>query len=172
MNLKIAELKSRQGEPLPFRTTLEPADLKNRHQEIRGLTPVETVGEAVMLGGLVYVTGKLSADVDFVCARCLGPFRQHVQIPFQETFATSDADVQEDGDSDFHEVAGDEIDLEPILQEDFLLAIPAFPLCMEDCKGLCPTCGANRNEQTCSCNNQRIDPRLAGLADFFSKTEE
>ncbi len=171
MNIKLIELNHRKGEPFPFRTTLESAELKNRHQEIRGLSDVEAEGEAVLMGGLYLVNGKMEADIDFVCARCLKPFREHMTIPFRETFAPENAEIEYDEDSDIHPVSDDEIELDPILQEDFLLAMPVIPLCEEDCKGLCPTCGTNWNEQSCSCNNERIDPRLAGLADFFKKDQ-
>lgn len=172
MNIKITELDHRKGEPLPFRLTLDPIELKNRHQEVRGLTPVETTGEAAKLGSLYYVKGEMAADVNFVCARCLKPFTEHMAIPFAETFATEESEVELDEDSEVHLLERDEIELEPLLQEDFLLAMPAFPLCGEDCQGLCPSCGINRNEASCNCNTQRIDPRLAGLADFFAKEQE
>lgn len=168
MNIKLAELEHRKGEPLPFRLTLDAIELKNRHHEIRGITPVAAEGEAVKLGNLYYVKGNMKADVNFVCARCLTPFTQHAAVPFSETFAeTDDPILSEDDDSDILPLEGDEIELDTLLQEDFLLAMPTFPLCEEDCKGLCPTCGVNRNEVACSCKNERIDPRLAGLADLF-----
>jgi uncharacterized protein len=171
MNIKLIDLDHRKGEPVAFRLTLNPDELKTRHQEIRGLTPVETEGEAVKLGNLYYINGKMSADVNFVCARCLKPFTQHLVVPFAETFAPEEAVLETDEESDVHPLSGDEIELDPLLQEDFLLAMPSFPLCDEDCKGLCPTCGADRNQQMCGCKNERIDPRLAGLADFFANNE-
>lgn len=168
MNITLQELNHRKGEPLPFRLALDPVELKNRHQEVRRMTPVEVAGEAVKLGNLYYVKGQMTADVDYVCARCLSPFTQHVVIPFTETFALADDPVlTEDEDGDIHPLEGDQIELDSLLQENFLLELPAFPLCGEDCQGLCPTCGVNRNETSCSCSNERIDPRLAGLADFF-----
>jgi len=167
MNIKVVDLNHRKGEPLAFSTTLDPKELKDRHQEIRGLTPVEATGEAVQLGGLYYVKGDMDATAKFVCARCLKPFEQHLAVAFSETFAPEDAEVDFDEDDDVHMVTGEEIELDPVLQEDFLLAVPDFPLCDEDCKGLCPSCGVNRNEEACACKNERIDPRLAGLADFF-----
>lgn len=167
MNIKIVDLDHRKGEPLPFRLTLDADELKRRHHEIRNLTPVEVSGEATKLGDLYYVNGNMKADIDYVCARCLRPFRQHTEVPFSETFASEESLLADEEDSDIIPLEGDEIELIPLLQEDFLLDIPAFPLCEDDCKGLCPTCGVNRNEQACGCKNERIDPRLAGLADFF-----
>lgn len=170
MKLRVSDLKQREGKPLPFRTNLDPAELTSRHQEIRSLSPVEAVGEAVKLGELFSVEGEMNAEVEFACARCLKQFRVPVVVPFAETFAFADAQVAQDEDSEVHLVEDDTIHLGPVLQEDFLLAMPAFPICSEDCQGLCPSCGANRNETACGCNTERIDPRLAGLADFFKDT--
>jgi len=172
LNIQLSDLEHRKGEPLPFRLTLDPDELKQRHQEIRGMTPVDAHGEAVKLGNLYYLTGTLKADVEFVCARCLKRFTAHMEIPFAETFAPEEMAPELDEDSDIHLLESDEIKLDEWLQEDFLLAVPAFPLCAEDCKGLCPTCGVNRNEQPCSCKNERIDPRLAALADFFDQSDQ
>jgi uncharacterized protein len=172
VNIKLVDLDHRKGEPLAFQLTLDPAEVKSRHQEIRGLTPVNADGEAAKLGSLYYVKGEMKADVDFVCSRCLKPFTDHAVVPFAETFATAEEEELLDEESDILPLEGDEIELDPLLQEDFLLAMPTFPLCEEDCKGLCPTCGVNRNEQACSCKNERIDPRLAGLADFFNNKTE
>lgn len=172
MNIRVSELDHRKGEPLLFQVTLDPAEIKSRHQEIRSVTPVETSGEAAKLGNMYYVSGKMDADVSFVCSRCLSPFTQHYHVPFSESFTTDESLVEDVEDSDVQLLEEEEIELDPLLAEDFLLAMPTFPLCSEDCKGLCPTCGTNRNETPCSCKNERIDPRLAGLADFFNKGQE
>ncbi|WP_139492874.1 YceD family protein [Brevibacillus dissolubilis] len=171
MIIKMTDLKNRKGEPLPFRTELDHIDLKKRHQEIRDLTPVQTEGEAVELGGLIYMKGEMNADAKFVCARCLKPFEAHLHVPFSETFAPATADLPEE-DEEIHVFQGEEIKLDEVLEEDFLLSVSPFPLCEEDCKGLCPTCGVNRNDDPCSCTNVRIDPRLEGLADLLKKMEE
>src|SRR6185503_8978804 len=57
----------------------------------------------------------------------------------------------------------DRIDLNEILREQFYLALPMKPLCRENCAGLCPQCGMNRNTGTCSCATEIVDPRLAPL---------
>ena len=57
----------------------------------------------------------------------------------------------------------DQIDLDEVLREQFYLALPMKPLCREDCAGLCPQCGTNRNTGTCSCETEPEDPRLAPL---------
>ncbi|MEG2005510.1 MAG: DUF177 domain-containing protein, partial [Bilophila sp.] len=55
------------------------------------------------------------------------------------------------------------INLAGLLWEEFVLALPVKPLCRPDCKGLCPVCGQNRNEGSCSCVQEEGDPRLAAL---------
>lgn len=171
MNIKLLDLDSRQGEPLHFVWTLDPLELKDRHQEIRRLTPVNVSGEAKRAGELYYVSGQMAAEADFACARCLSKFTQPIEVDFAETFAAPQSEQVFDEDDEIVQLSTDEIELEPLLEEHFLLAVPAFPLCAEDCAGLCPSCGINRNEQACSCTTERIDPRLAGLADFFKKEQ-
>lgn len=68
------------------------------------------------------------------------------------------------------EYAGDAIDLEQMMREQFYLALPMKPLCQPDCKGLCPVCGKNRNRETCSCESTWVDPRFEVLKNF-KKTE-
>jgi uncharacterized protein len=58
---------------------------------------------------------------------------------------------------------GKVIDLAPILREQILLSLPAYPVCRESCKGLCPVCGQNLNERECGCDRRVPDPRWAGL---------
>jgi len=75
---------------------------------------------------------------------------------------------KEDLDKEFYD--GEVIDLDAIIQHQIILAIPFYPLCREDCKGLCPHCGINKNQETCQCSDKEfIDPRLSGLKDFFKK---
>ncbi len=61
---------------------------------------------------------------------------------------------------------GKVIDLDPLVQEQIVLALPAYPVCREGCKGLCPVCGQNQNEKACGCDRHVPDPRWAGLEKF------
>ena len=69
----------------------------------------------------------------------------------------------EAGDLDAAFYENDEIDLGQLMGEQFYLSLPMKPLCKDDCKGLCSTCGTNLNKATCDCNTQWEDPRLAAL---------
>lgn len=70
-----------------------------------------------------------------------------------------------DEELDLYSYEGESIDLEPLLREQLILAVPFAPLCREECKGLCPQCGIDRNQERCTCTPP-IDPRLAALRDI------
>lgn len=124
-------------------------------------------------GTHVFASGMFSGVVTVACSRCVGP----VSIPIEESLHVTfmpqaelprDDDAGADGaevtaeDIDVFPFDGDHIDLEPLLREQFILAIPYAPLCRQDCLGLCPQCGVDRNAARCDCERP-VDPRLEGL---------
>jgi uncharacterized protein len=122
--------------------------------------------------GVANVQGDLKTQATYRCSRCLCDFSEALHVPFTEQFVqvSGDKPSAQDGEEDEDdriEVVGDTIDLTPYLEQAVHLALPYRPLCKQDCAGLCPECGVNRNEETCSCNTERIDPRMADLAKFF-----
>jgi uncharacterized protein len=117
--------------------------------------------------GTVEVGGTLTVDLELSCSRCLTHFKETVELPFQEVF--TQIPVEQEEDSDIHVVTEDKVDLRPYLEENLVMGLPYIPLCSEACKGLCPVCGENRNVRDCGCKQDKIDPRLAGLADFFKE---
>jgi len=119
----------------------------------------------------VFVRGDLRGWMEVACSRCVGPVRVEVDEALVVTYVRADAVPAEDmddvevtaDDSDLYTFEDDVIDLEPLLREQLVLALPYAPLCSEDCKGLCSQCGADLNHTTCNCNRQVRDPRLAAL---------
>jgi len=109
-----------------------------------------------------YFSGRMSGEVNEECRRCLGPTRASVDEELHLLFA--DATDEESDDSDVYilEPRATTVDLRPALREQWLLAAPGFALCREDCKGLCPRCGADLNAGPCDCE-PAIDPRWAAL---------
>lgn len=125
---------------------------------------------------LVFVAGSINLKVELSCSRCLEQFIFTLSPEFN--FSLSPAKFQElplemelrreDLNMEFYE--GDSIDLGAIIQNQIILTIPFNPICQEDCKGLCPHCGINKNQETCQCSKEEtVDPRLSALKNFFKK---
>jgi uncharacterized protein len=130
--------------------------------------------EAVMDG--VLVTGEARADLEGECVRCLEPITDEVDVDFQELYLYADtrdaASVEEEGDDQVSLLHGDLLDLEPVLRDAVVLALPFQPLCQDDCPGLCPECGARLADDPGHHHDAPIDPRWAGLADLTDAEEK
>jgi DUF177 domain-containing protein len=118
--------------------------------------------EAVMDG--VLVTGTASADLEGECARCLEPIEDNVTVDLQELYLYEPAGG-DDEDDDVSRLEGDLLDLEPVLRDAVVLALPFQPLCQDDCPGLCAECGARLADDPEHRHDEPIDPRWAALAE-------
>jgi uncharacterized protein len=103
------------------------------------------------------VQAHLEADTPAECVRCLEPFDLHLTTDFTELYAFTRKNM---GESGLLYPESGQINLAPLVREYMWLAFPIKPLCSEDCKGLCPVCGANRNVEDCGHRPESIDPRL------------
>jgi len=121
-----------------------------------------------------------SAPLTVPCRRCLTPVAVDLPVDFALTLVPADEYREpergeredhpgkgggsfEPGQAEEEVYAGKVIDLDPLVREQLVLALPEYPLCGEGCKGLCPVCGANLNERECGCDRRVPDPRWAGL---------
>ncbi|MGA2036218.1 MAG: DUF177 domain-containing protein [Acidimicrobiales bacterium] len=112
---------------------------------------LESVGRAVS------VVGSVSASWVGECRRCLSPASGTVRVQVFEHYT-------EGGDgSETYPFIGGDVDLEPLVRDAVVLELPQAPLCFTGCRGLCPSCGANRNQESCSCEPVLEDPRWATL---------
>ncbi|MDO5503828.1 MAG: YceD family protein [Actinomycetia bacterium] len=134
--------------------------------------------ESVVEG--VLVTGSVQADAVGACVRCLDPVSMDVEGRFQELFAYADRAAHHrevgasDEESEEHIIVDGLIDLEPVLRDAVVPALPFQPVCREDCLGLCATCGM-RMEEDPGHEHVVIDPRwsaLAGLAGEAASTDD
>ncbi len=124
--------------------------------------------EAVMEG--VLITGTAAAELEGECARCLEPIEDDMTIDLQELFLYDDTrdvpDAGVDEETDVRRTEGDLIDLEPVLRDAVVLALPFQPLCQDDCPGLCVECGARLADDPDHRHSEPIDPRWAALQDL------
>lgn len=105
----------------------------------------------------VVVTATVHAPWSGSCRRCLGDAAGEVTARVREVY-----EVRSDGEETYA-LDGSRVDLVPLVRDAVLLGLPPAPLCDEGCLGLCPVCGANRNEVRCSCDASPPDPRWAAL---------
>lgn len=123
--------------------------------------------EAVMEG--VLVSGTATAVLEGECARCLERIDDEVDVTLQELFVYADqhdkavAHDDHDLDDETSRLEDDLVDLEPLLRDAVVLALPFTPLCEDDCPGLCAECGARLAEDPDHSHEEPIDPRWAGL---------
>ena len=109
--------------------------------------------------GGITAEGTVTTGWSGECRRCGGPVGGRVEARVKERFAPTGGTHR---DEEAYPLTGDELDLEPLARDAVLLELPLATLCAEDCAGLCPTCGANRNTETCDCA-PAVDPRWAAL---------
>lgn len=135
--------------------------------------------ESVMEG--VLVSGSASTQVEGECVRCLDPLSSALRADLQELFVypgvERDDAKNESWHSELHQLEGDLLDLEPVLRDAVVLALPFQPLCRVDCPGLCPQCGARLADDP-QHEHRGTDPRwadltrLAGLTEASERSEE
>jgi uncharacterized protein len=123
----------------------------------------------------IRIAGDLSAKFEVVCARCLEPIVQNVARSFDLLYRPQGIDAGREemsvttAEAEVGYYQGEGLLLEDVLREQVLLALPLKAICREDCKGLCPHCGRNLNQEQCNCAEPLEDPRWSALKDIREK---
>jgi uncharacterized protein len=113
----------------------------------------------------ILATGDVSAPWQGLCRRCLIEVQGQARAEFQELFEVNPSDAES------YVLRHDHIDLEPLAREVLLLELPLAPLCRDACQGLCPMCGADRNQEPCGHGAAEPDPRWAALDELREDSE-
>lgn len=179
------DIKELELHPLDFEEELRP-DAIELGSEARQRTPLKASGHAEVVEEHhgkhqiikdIRLKGRLSAGLELQCARCLEPVEQEVKRDFELLYRPLGTDAGRDelsvtdAEAEIGYYQGDGLLLEDVLREQVLLALPLKVTCREDCKGLCPQCGKNLNQEQCSCSMEVEDPRWAALKDVRSRLE-
>ncbi|MFI5177484.1 MAG: YceD family protein [Vicinamibacterales bacterium] len=150
----------------------KPSAFDLEHEEFRLAAPVDLVGEVRRDAQKTRLTGRVTTTLECECGRCLESFTVPVDapldvllLPFSENTGAAEQEVTAD-DLGVSYLKDNIVDLGELMREQFYLAMPMKPLCREDCKGLCPVCGINRNRETCTCEATWVDPRMDALRKF------
>jgi len=127
-------------------------------QDFRACSPLKLVCDCSAFGKKVDLQGHLQVTVELVCARCLEQFAWPLEAQFRYVFWPE----QGQAEAAAHEIKADDLeaarieegylDLKPVVREQIYLNIPRYAHCKEDCRGLCPLCGINLNQQQCTCS--------------------
>jgi len=116
----------------------------------------------------IHVSGPVEGEVTIECRRCLKMFVRPLRVELDEVFLYPG----ESADEEAYQVEGEAIDLEPVVRDADMLALPLNPLCTEGCKGLCSTCGTDLNEGDCGHSQEPVDIRWTGLEQLRRTLEE
>lgn len=166
----------RQGETTLSRR-YDPSAFDGRSSQFRVVTPVALLATVQKDKDRFRLVGTLTTALELTCSRCLEPFQLPVNARFdvrylpQSENTGEEREVEEDDLSDAF-YRNEQIDLGQLMEEQFYLALPMKPLCRQDCKGLCASCGTNLNEETCGCQVRWEDPRLAGLKALVTRDND
>ena len=154
------------------RTVPAPADLGIEVLGVPEGSPVDLDLrlEAVVEG--VLVTGTAQVVLEGECARCLDPIHDDVEVRFQELCVYPDQHVDPDEELEVSKLQDDLVDLEPLLRDAVVLALPFQPLCQDDCPGLCAECGARIADDPDHTHGEPVDPRWAALASLTEPEQD
>lgn len=169
-----------RAEPFTWDETQSVSVESLERPELLSLGPVHWRGQVVFADPGYFLRARLSYEQTLSCNRCLKPIVERVtpevelMIVVERSHAAGAAggehELKEDELGVLH-LDGEVLETAPILLEQLQLNVPMKPLCRPDCQGLCPICGADRNAGACSCEEQSVDPRWAGLAALKSRLD-
>ncbi len=168
MVIKTWEIDRQNGE-LEFNYTEDLGYLANEQQQISAISPVTVVGSLSKIENYYMLNGRVEVEITYDCSRCLQTFTKTESNRFSEIFYLDMDESNFDGEQSYTKIEDNEINIKPIVEEAVAILVPYIPICNEECKGLCATCGIDLNIESCACTNERIDSRLAGLAGWFTK---
>lgn len=163
MKLDLKPLAQQPGEVLPFALQADLSDVE--WYGAKPFTqPVRVEGQVCNRAGALELKARLTTVLSLACDRCAKPFQREKTVEYETLLAFELAN----GESDDIVVLNKdgELELDELMREVFLLEMDTKNLCSEDCKGLCPGCGADLNVEACRCKKE-IDPRWAKLSQLL-----
>jgi uncharacterized protein len=166
----LLDLKKIGAEGLTVESDLRLPDLETAQGERAPVMAARLTGAIRKGKGSFDFDARLDARVRLACSRCLEPVDVELSPRFHLTLVPTDDNAAPSGtpddDADRLECPEGRLDLVDAAAEQIYLHLPLKPVCEAACRGLCPSCGANRNQTTCACATRAVDPRLAALLDL------
>jgi len=169
MFFSVKEMELRK---IRFDETFEPHRIDFAGEDLEQSSPLHAVGIGQLIedsDGEMRIQGQYTVEMSSQCDRCLGRARFPLDARFDLFYKPMSAIARDEeieideGEAEMGFYEGNGIELEDILREQVLLALPMQRVCRSDCKGICPSCGRNRNETNCDCKVETIDDRWGAL---------
>ena len=149
--------------------TYVPGTLDYHSADFRQIAPLQVNAVAELVGAEIRIRGDVETRIEAACDRCLGSFDFPVEHQFDLTYRPMSAIAREeeikvtDEELDVGFYQGEGIQLADVIAEQIILAMPMKVVCREECRGLCPICGADRNREACQCPEPHSDSPFAAL---------
>jgi uncharacterized protein len=148
-------------------------------EDVALVSPITGHVKLLRTGPNILVNGELETTMEKTCGRCLTTFTTPVSVELEEMFypvvdvltgvaLSAPQDVDEANRIDEHHI----LDLGEVVRQELLLESDGIRYCRPDCKGLCPTCGQDRNTGACDCEDEEIDVRWADLNELKNQLNE
>ncbi len=154
---------------VPILKTYAPGTVDFHCGEFKQVGALDVRATAELVDGQIHIFGNLHTRLELVCARCLDAVIEEVSRDFDLFYRPMKTVAREEeirlsfADTEIAFFKGDGLFLADVMAEQVNLAIPMKVICRSDCRGLCPHCGTNLNQEDCRCETQAADPRLAPL---------
>ena len=166
MRFSVKSVLNTPGKSMPFRFTMDLSDVEFGGQ-CPAQEPVEVDGTVRNSADVLELSLRARTTLDCTCDRCGEEYDADKTVRYDCVLAEERASDESD---DIIVLANDEVDVEELARDAFILDMDTKFLCSEDCKGLCSGCGANLNREACRCK-KAVDPRLARLAQLLQNDE-
>ncbi|HUB79298.1 MAG TPA: DUF177 domain-containing protein [Bryobacteraceae bacterium] len=169
MFLSVKEMELRK---IRFDETFAPGQIEFSSENLEQVSPLHAEGSAELLkntDGEVRIRGRYTVEFTAPCDRCLVNSRYPLDAGFDLFYQpvaaiARDEEIEiDEGEAEIGFYQGGGLELEDILREQILLALPMQRVCSEACKGICPVCGKNRNQSACDCHVHPVDDRWSAL---------
>jgi uncharacterized protein len=167
MELNITRISRSEGvvEKFDITENLHDSTIEFSGEKLNITSPVTVKGSAVNYEGKINVDLKIQAQVERTCSRCLESFKEEIEVDSNYVFVKETKDDKED----FYIFKGDKLDITDLVLGDIAAKLAMKPLCKENCKGICPICGKDKNSIDCQCKSEEIDPRMQALSKLLDR---
>ena len=179
MKLDLSEIAAHLGKHIRY--DISEGQLEDLGDDVRCVERITGDVTFTNTGSSIVARGRFRTILELTCSRCLNALRTTVEAPIEEGFPLVCRGPETPPGADEEDLPEDEkdplfldnvFDLEELLRQQIVIAVPIKPLCSEECKGLCPSCGRNLNEGQCDCPAEGGESPFATLASLIDEELE